>query len=70
MWPRFVAQGFEILGYDQRGFGRTGPKYGDTTLEQQVMDLDYAIRKERKRLDEKFDNQKVPIFLYGHSMVS
>lgn len=70
VWPLFVAHGFEVLGYDQRGFGKTGPTYGDTTMEQQVADLEYAIRTERKSLDERFDGKQVPIYLYGHSMVN
>ncbi|KAF2809120.1 alpha/beta-hydrolase [Mytilinidion resinicola] len=68
VWPRFAAEGFEVFGYDQRGFGKTGPRYGDTTLEKQVADLEYAIQAERKRLDGGFDKETVPIYLYGHSM--
>ncbi|KAF2489732.1 alpha/beta-hydrolase [Lophium mytilinum] len=68
VWPRFAAQGIEVFGYDQRGFGRSGPRYGDTTLEKQVADLAYAIRTERKGLDERFEKRTVPIYLYGHSM--
>ena len=66
-WPRFVARNIEVFGYDQRGFGRSGPRYGDTTLEQQVLDLEYAVHQERQRLNDD-GHKMVPIFLYGHSM--
>lgn len=65
----FAAKDLEIFGYDQRGFGKSGPHFGDTTIEQQMADLDYAIHEERKRLENLYGKNKIPIYLYGHSMV-
>ena len=70
VWSLFAKRDIEVFGYDQRGFGRSGPSYGDTTLEQQMEDLIYAVQQERKRLDDSLGGDKVPIYLYGHSMVS
>ena len=69
VWPLFARRNIEVMGYDQRGFGKSGPTHGDTTLHESMTDLQYAIRQERSRLDER-GLQNVPIYLYGHSMVS
>ncbi|KAL9111712.1 MAG: hypothetical protein Q9227_003987 [Pyrenula ochraceoflavens] len=66
---RFAARNIEVFGYDQRGFGNSGPNVGDTTLEQQMADLKFAICEESKRLADLYDGERIPLFLYGHSMV-
>lgn len=68
VWPVFAAQGIEVLGYDQRGFGRSGPTHGDTTLKQSAADLASLIEQEKARL---MDNglPEIPLFIYAHSMV-
>ena len=69
VWPVLVKRGFEVYGYDQRGFGKSSPRYGDTTLPQQVADLEFAVLREMGSLKKRYPNHKIPIFLYGHSMV-
>lgn len=64
----------EVYGYDQRGYGETAKStkggYGNTSIGELVTDLAYAVQQERKRLDKQWVGKNVPIFLYGHSMVS
>ena len=69
VWPSFVSRNIEVMAYDQRGSGRSGPTHGDTTLIENLKDLQYVIGQERSRLDER-GLYHVPLFLYGHSMVS
>lgn len=68
VWPLFAKRNIEVMGYDLRGFGRSGPTHGDATLIENLTDLQYIIKEERSRLDER-GLQNVPVFLYGHSMV-
>lgn len=69
MMPKFTERGIEVYGYDQRGFGKSGPRHGDTTLRQAMDDLSHVLVQEREYLS-KGNGAKIPIFLYGHSMVS
>lgn len=68
VWPTFAARGIEVFAYDQRGAGRSGPSQGDTTVRQNVEDLKEFILQERRRLDDR-GLTRLPIWLYGHSMV-
>ncbi|KAK5136115.1 hypothetical protein LTR08_004166 [Meristemomyces frigidus] len=66
--PKFAERGIEVYGYDQRGFGKSGPaNHGDTTLVQALGDLHHVFRQEQQRLSTSGFEQ-TPIFLYGHSM--
>lgn len=69
MMPKLSEQNIEVLGYDQRGFGRSGPRHGDTTSRQAMSDLSYVFTQECERLSAR-ERKKMPILLYGHSMVS
>lgn len=66
----FLLTFCQVFAFDQRGFGQTGPKYGETSLGRQLQDLEFAIITERKRADDTWGVNRVPLFLYGHSMVS
>ena len=68
VWPLFARNGIEVFGYDQRGAGESGPAHSDTTLRQQMEDLDRMVCRERQRLREA-GHKDVPLFLYSHSMV-
>ena len=70
VWPQFAERNIEVYGFDQRGFGQSGPAHGDTTLGRQLQDIEFAIQQERMRLDGLWGDGIVPIYLYGHSMVS
>lgn len=65
----FAKSGIEVFAYDQRGAGLSGPKHGDTTLRQNMDDLRHMIRGERAKLNDR-GLKNIPIWLYGHSMVS
>lgn len=69
VWPAFSSNGIEVFAYDQRGAGRSGPRHGDTTLAQNLEDLKFIMSRERQGLDNR-GLKGVPIWLYGHSMVS
>lgn len=61
--------GLNVFAFDQRGFGLTAKKnggYGKTCWKFQFQDIDWAINT-AKRLD---GCANLPLFLYGHSMVS
>lgn len=71
----FVDRGYEINGFDQRGFGRTSYEsenrskmHGRTTWADQLSDVERMIRLARKRADARWGKDKVPLFLMGHSM--
>lgn len=68
VWPLFARRGVEVLAYDRRGSGKSGPNHGDTTLDQDLSDLQHVTGQEYARLGSR-DLLRVPIFLYGHSMV-
>jgi len=69
--PRSTERGIEVYGFDQRGFGRSGPTHGDTTLRQAMDDLGSMINKEHSRLETRdHGHGQTPVFLYGHSIVS
>lgn len=68
VWPLFSRRNIEVFAYDQRGAGRSGPIHGDTTLNQNLTDLEYIIGQECQQLCNR-GLQDVPLFLYGHSMV-
>ncbi|KAN0060936.1 hypothetical protein ACQY0O_006670 [Thecaphora frezii] len=72
LWP---SHGHELVGFDQRGWGETAAAasnpakaYGNATWPLQFEDLEFLIRQTRKRLDEKWGKDKVPIFTMGQSM--
>lgn len=59
----FEARGLCLIGYDQRGFGRSGGRKGHIPSEEQFMaDITQAIHFAKSK------NVQVPLFLYGHSM--
>lgn len=74
-FPLFAQANISLTGYDLRGYGLSWKKHpnpkkahGDTSRKQQFEDLEDLIKLERKRLDEKYGNDRVPIYLMGHSM--
>lgn len=76
LFPLFAQSNISVTGYDLRGYGQTWAKHatpkkahGNTSWKQQFEDLEDLIRLERKRLDDAYGKDKVPIFLMGHSMV-
>jgi alpha-beta hydrolase superfamily lysophospholipase len=73
----FAQANIQVTAFDQRGFGRSWKKnanpkkaHGNTTWKQQFEDAEDMIRLERSRLDQKYEKDKVPLYLMGHSMVS
>ncbi|WFD33054.1 hypothetical protein MSPP1_004111 [Malassezia sp. CBS 17886] len=71
----FVDRGYQVSGFDQRGFGRTwydsadrATTHGWTSAEDQWKDAECMLRLVRKRLDAEWGKDAVPIFLMGHSM--
>ena len=71
----FTKHGYEVSGFDQRGYGRTWycqPKpnetHGWTSWKDQIADVGHMINLARSRLDAAWGKDKVPIFLMGHSM--
>ncbi len=60
---RFMDKGYAFLGFDLRGFGRSGGKKGHVDSFQQYLDdVDQMIQYAK----EKFPGK--PLILYGHSM--
>lgn len=71
----FPDRGYQISGFDQRGYGRTwydaddrDTMHGWTTWEEQMRDISCMIKLVRKRLDEQWGKGAVPIYVLGHSM--
>ncbi|ORX74004.1 alpha/beta-hydrolase, partial [Linderina pennispora] len=60
----FARAGIQALGFDQRGFGRTGEKDGNLGHNQGIQNVldDVAAMNKRATIDG------VPHFLFGHSM--
>ncbi|MCC3377396.1 alpha/beta hydrolase [Cohnella sp. REN36] len=59
----FADEGYAVLGFDQRGHGRTAGKRGHTpTFDALLEGIDW-VRDEARRL-----YPDAPVFLYGHSM--
>lgn len=59
----FNKSGFAFVAYDQRGHGKSDGKRGDVhSYDQLLDDLRTVIDQIKKQYD------KVPLFLYGHSM--
>jgi hypothetical protein len=77
IFPLYAQANIAVTAFDQRGHGKTWTMHptpkkakGNFTWPQQFQDVEDLIRLERKRLDEQFGKDKVPIYLLGHSMVS
>ncbi|WFD43481.1 acylglycerol lipase [Malassezia psittaci] len=71
----FSDRGYQVSGFDQRGYGRTwyenpnpDQTHGWTTWDEQMKDISLMLQLTRARLDESWGKNKVPIFLLGHSM--
>lgn len=64
VWPEVAEIGFEVVGFDQRGAGKTSPgkAYAVTNEEWVYKDLDRVVEYCLKDYDG-------PLFLCGHSMV-
>ncbi|KAJ1992985.1 hypothetical protein GGI25_002571 [Coemansia spiralis] len=60
----FAKAGIQVLGFDQRGFGKTGRQHGrlGDSEGNTVVDLDIEFMNRRVAIDG------VPHFLFGHSM--
>ena len=57
------AHGYTLIGYDQRGHGRSGGKRGHTPdYETLLDDVGLLLREAEKRHPAR------PVFLYGHSL--
>lgn len=74
VFQRVQAAGYSVFAFDQRGWGQTAlnpehksptSSYGLTTRPQQLGDTGFFIKRESERL-----GKEVPLFLWGHSMVS
>lgn len=67
-----ASKGIETLTFSQRGYGEQENKknYSNTSWPQLFGDIESIVTQERKVLDDKYGKEKVPLFLYGHSMVS
>lgn len=60
---RFCERGFQMLGYDRRGHGRSDGKQGVIgSVDQLVADFSQVIAL------AKAENPGLPVFLYGHSL--
>lgn len=75
IFKTFSDRGYQVSGFDQRGYGRTwfeaddkDTMHGWTTWEEQMKDMALMLQLVRKRLDEAWGANVVPIFLMGHSM--
>lgn len=60
----FTDKNIAVVAYDQFGHGKTKGKRGHTPSYEANLD---AIDKMLEDIDKSFD-EKVPVFLYGHSM--
>jgi alpha-beta hydrolase superfamily lysophospholipase len=60
---RLVAEGYAIIGFDQRGHGRTEGKRGHTTSYEALLE---GVDKLVAEAEQTFPGFK--LFLYGHSM--
>ena len=59
----FCKRGYEVLGFDLRGHGRSGGRRGHTPSYEALMDdIESFLSQARKR------RPGLPTFLYGHSM--
>lgn len=69
---RYLAsQGLAALTWTQRGFGdRRWGEYTDASWDVLFADMDWVIGKECEYLKKTYGEGKVPLYLYGHSMVS
>jgi alpha-beta hydrolase superfamily lysophospholipase len=57
------AEGYAVLGFDQRGHGRTEGKRGHTPSYQALLEgVDLMLAEAQRRYPA------IPVFLYGHSM--
>lgn len=63
-WPEVTKLGFEVVGFDQRGSGKTSPgaAFAITNETLVYQDLDRMVEFATKDYDGK-------LFLCGHSMV-
>ena len=75
IFKMFPDRGYQVSGFDQRGYGRTWYEnpdpdltHGWTTWEEQMKDISLMIVLTRERLDERWGKDAVPIYLLGHSM--
>ena len=73
VFPTWSSRGIAVFAYDQRGFGRTAldeqnkskhSSYAKTSWKEQLEDIEWAIQHTKQQFTG------VPVFLYGHSMVS
>ena len=71
----FAKRGYEVNGFDQRGYGRTwyyqpepNKTHGWTSWKDQITDVSHMVNLVRTRLDAEWGKDRVPIFLMGHSM--
>jgi acylglycerol lipase len=68
LFPTLASQGIQVLGWDQRGWGRTVKKsseMGDTGPTSQVLSDMAAFLREKLAEAER---EKLPVFVLGHSM--
>lgn len=66
----FAEHGIKTLSWDQRGFGKSATKKSDWGktggFEKALEDMDYFV----KLAKEQAEIANVPLFLWGHSMVT
>jgi len=58
----FTNSGYVLLGFDQRGHGRSGGARGDDRIDETCQDISHFLEEARRRYPD------TPVFLYGHSM--
>lgn len=59
----FTDNGYSVIGYDRRGHGLSGGKRGHTPRVDLLLD-----EVSQLLVQAKVHHQRMPIFLYGHSM--
>lgn len=75
VFQAFAERKYQVSGFDQFGFGSTwyesperATTHGWTTWPEQMADIAAMIRLVRSRLDKRWGEGVVPIYLLGHSM--
>lgn len=70
VFSNFAERGIKTFAWDQRGFGRSAIKKKDWGVtggtDKALEDIDYFV----KQVKAEAETLNVPVFIWGHSMVS